>query len=90
MLRQVTSLKTTPAWSRRPALRLTKAAARERRYEEPHHIMRAAGVLNLEPRFGKAAATALLARQDQHLGAALVVQRQPKPNPVGQAGRALR
>jgi hypothetical protein len=52
--------------------------------------MRAAGVLNLQRTFGNAAATALLTRQEQHLGAALVVQRQPKPNPVDQAGRALR
>jgi hypothetical protein len=54
--------------------------------------MRPAAVLLLQRTVGNAAATALLTRQELQLGTGLVVQRQPKsqPNPVEQAGRALR
>jgi hypothetical protein len=54
------------------------AAWNRRLADEPHHAMRASAVLRLQRTFGNAATTAL------------VVQRQPKPNPVEQAGRALR
>jgi hypothetical protein len=51
--------------------------------------MRASSLLRLQRTFGNAATTSLLT-PDQPFGAALVLQRQPKPNPVDQAGRALR
>jgi hypothetical protein len=59
MLREVRSPKAIPAWSR-PALRVTNGVATKRAAEEPHDVMRAAGVLNLQRAFGNAAATALL------------------------------
>jgi hypothetical protein len=54
--------------------------------------MRPAAVLQLQRTVGNAAATALITRQELQLSTGLVVQRQPKspPNPVDQAGRALR
>jgi hypothetical protein len=63
MLREVRSPKAIPAWSR-PALRVTKGLATKRAAEEPHHVMRAVGVLNLQRAFGNAAATALLDARD--------------------------
>ena len=79
----------TATWNRRPPSRLPKDSDRDQIAAEPHHAMRASGLLRLQRTFGNAATTSLLT-QDQPFGAALVVQRQPKPNPVDQAGRALR
>ena len=60
--------------------------------EEPQHAMTPAGVLRLQRTVGNAAATALLTQHGPRPLMALVVQRQPKaqPNPIDQAGRALR
>ena len=71
---------------------MPKGLAREHGSEEPLHAMRPAGVLRLQRTVGNAAATALLTRQEPHLATGWVVQRQPKskPNPVDQAGQALR
>ena len=76
---------------RRPVL-MPKGLAREVGADEPLHAMRPAGVLRLQRTVGNAAATALLTRQEPHLAAGWVVQRQPKskPNPVDQAGQSLR
>jgi len=79
----------TATWNRLPPSRLPKDSDRDQIAAEPHHAMRASGLLRLQRTFGNAATTSLLT-QDQPFGAALVVQRQPKPNPVDQAGRALR
>ena len=70
---------------------MPKGPAREQGSEEPLHAMRPAGVLRLQRTVGNAAATALLTRAP-HLASGWVVQRQPKskPNPVDQAGQALR
>jgi hypothetical protein len=75
---------------RRPAGLVAKA--RDRGTDEPLHAMRPAAVLHLQRTVGNAAATALITGQELQVGTGLVVQRQPKaqPNPVDQAGRALR
>ena len=76
---------------RRPDL-MPKGPARAQSTEEPLHAMRPAGVLRLQRTVGNAAASALLTRGEPHLASGWVVQRQPKskPNPVDQAGQALR
>jgi hypothetical protein len=66
----------TATWNRRPAGRIPKDSDPDQIGAEPHHAMRASGLLRLQCTFGNAATTSLLT-QDQPFGAALVVQRQP-------------